>query len=50
MHPPPAGLSDAGVSQSRSNQEGTEVNVSHDRGRMASDGAAVTGAGRESLP
>ena len=47
-HPPSAGLSDAGVSQSRSNQEGTEVNVSRDMGGMASDGAtvtAVTGAG-----
>ena len=41
-HPPSAGLSDAGVSQSRSNQEGTEVNVSRDMGGMASDGATVT--------
>ena len=48
MHPPSAGLSDAGVSQSRANQEATEVNVSHDMDGMASDEAtvtAVTGAG-----
>ena len=48
MHPLSADLGDAGVSQSRSNQEDTEVNVSHDMGGMASDGAtvtAVTGAG-----
>ena len=48
MHPPSAGLSNAGVSQSRANQEATEVNVSHDMGGMASDEAtvtAVTGAG-----
>lgn len=42
MHPPSAGLSDAGVSQIRSNQEGNEVNASHDMSGMASDGAAVT--------
>ena len=50
MHPPTAGLSDAGVSQTHSNQEGTEVNISHDMGGMASDGAtvtAVTGVARE---
>ena len=42
MHPPSAGLSDVGVSQSRANQEATEVNVSHDMGGMASDEATVT--------
>ena len=48
MHPPSAGVSDAGVSERRSNQEGTEVNISHDMGGMAGDEAtvtAVTGAG-----
>ena len=52
MHPPSADLGDADVSQSRSNQEGTEVNISHDMGGMASDGAtvkAVTGPARECL-